>query len=215
MTEFQQPKPVQTKSAREERIARELGERPKEFATKILDFVDEHLPTINESAFIKQVVPLLERILVPANRKAYQRFVVDMMMPLKVVDDHDRTKVIHVVPALSRTPRTTIPQADGGLSVGDVIHNMNRYRDLHRIDLIDDTMRGFLQRITILPDVIDDILLPIHRILRTYGKELDVTANAQNPLGKDSLPPSADARGELVSTLSPPSSCFTDEEDED
>jgi hypothetical protein len=215
MTEFPQPQKVQTKSARDERIARELGERPKEYASKILDFVDEHLPTINESAFIKQVVPLLEKILVPANRKAYQRFVVDLMMPLKVVDDHDKTKVVHVVPALSRTPRTTIPQADGGLSVGDVIHNMNRYRDLHRIDLIDDTMRGFLQRITILPDTIDDILLPIHRILQVYGRELDVTADAKNPLGKDALPPSADVRGELVSTLSPPSSCFTDEEDED
>jgi hypothetical protein len=213
--EFQQPKVPQTKSAREERIARELGERPKEYATKILAAVEEHLPTINESAFVKQVVPLLEKILVPANRKAYQRFVVDMMMPLKVVDDQDRTKVLHIVPALSRTPRTTVPQADGGLSVGDVIHNMNRYRDLHRIDLIDDTMRGFLQRITILPDTIDDILLPIHRILQVYGRELDVTADANNPLGKDSLPPSADVRGELVSTLSPPSSCFTDEEDED
>ena len=215
MTEFQQPQPVKTKSAREERIAREMGERPKEYATKILAAVDDNLPTINESAFVKQVLPLLEKILVPANRKAYQRFVVDMMMPLKVVDDQDRTKVLHLVPPLVKTPRTTIPQADGGLSVGDVIHNMNRYRDLNQLGLIDDTTRGYLQRITILPDTIEDILLPIHRILRAYGRELDVTADASNPLGKDSLPQSADKRAEVNSTLSPPSSCFTDEEDED
>ncbi|QBJ02595.1 hypothetical protein MZD04_gp066 [Pseudomonas phage Psa21] len=192
-----------------------MGERPKEYATKILNAVDQNLPTINESAFVHQVIPLLQKILVPANRKAYQRFVVDLMMPLKVVDDHDKTKVLHLVPPLTRTPRTTVPQADGGLSVGDVIHNMNRYRDLHRVDLIDDTMRGFLHQITILPDTIEDILLPIHRILQAYGKELDVTADASNPLGKDALPPSADKKGELVSTLSNPSSCFTDEEDED
>lgn len=213
--EYPQPTPVKTKSAREERLAREMGERPKKYASAILAAVDEHSPTINESAFVKQVVPLLEKILVPANRKAYQRYVVDLMMPLRVVDDHDRTKVLHVVPPIIRTPRTTVPQADGGLSVGDVIHNMNRYRDLHRVDLIDDTMRGFLQRITILPDMIDDILLPIHRILQVYGKELDVTADAKNPLGKDSLPLSADKRAEVSNTLSPPSSCFTDEEDED
>ncbi|MNT12669.1 hypothetical protein D3C72_1476060 [compost metagenome] len=92
---------------------------------------------------------------------------------------------------------------------------MNRYRDLNQLGLIDDTMRGYLQRITILPDTIEDILLPIHRILRAYGRELDVTADASNPLGKDSLPQSADKRAEVNSTLSPPSSCFTDEEDED
>jgi len=213
--EFPQPKPVQTQSAREERIAREMGERPKKYASEILAAVDSNLPTINESAFVKQVIPLLEKILVPENRKKYQRFVVDMMMPLKVVDDHDRNKVLHVVPPLIRTPRTTVPQMDGGLSVGDVIHNMNRYRDLNQLGLIDDTMRSYLQRITILPDTIDDILLPIHRILQGYGKELDVTANAANPLGKDSLPPSADKQKEAAQSLSAPSSCFTDEEDED
>lgn len=212
-----QPQRVNPKSARDARIAREMGDRPKEYATKILDFIDTNLPTINESAFVKQVVPLLEKILVPANRKAYQRYVVDLMMPLKVVDDQDRSKVLHVVPALVRTPRTTMPQADGGLSVGDVIHNMNRYRDLNQLGVIDDTMRDYLHRITILPDTIEDILLPIHRILQAYGRELDVTADAKNPLGKDTLPPSADQRKEvgLATALSPPSNCFTDEEDED
>lgn len=213
--DYPPPKRVDPKQSRKNSIERNLGDKPKEFASKILNAVDNNLPTINESAFVHQVVPLLERILVPENRKAYQRFVVDLMMPLKVVDDHDRTKTLHIVPAIIRTPRTTIPQLDGGLSVGDVIHNMNRYRDLHRIDLIDDTMRSFLQDITILPDTIDDILLPIHRILRVYGRELDVTANAQNPLGTNALPLSADKQKEAAVTLSAPSSCFTDEEDED
>lgn len=213
--EMPQPIVPNPKRAREERIAREMGERPKKYATEILAAVDSNLPTINESAFVHQVIPLLEKILVPASRVAYQRYVVDLMMPLKVVDDHDRTKVLHIVPALARTPRTTVPQMDGGLSVGDVIHNMNRYRDLNQLGLIDDTMRGYLHQITILPDTLEDIILPISRILRAYGREIDLTANAQNPLGKNALPPSADKQKEAAQNLSPPSSCFTDEEDED
>lgn len=207
------PKPIDAKTARERYVARELGERPKKYASEILAFVEAHTPSINESAFKVRVLPLLERILVPANRAAYQRIVVDLMMPLRVLDDNDRTKVLHTVPALARTPLTTIPQADGGLSVGDVIHNMNRYRDLQQTALIDETMRGFLENITILPDPVDDILIPINRILMAYGRRLDLTATAENPMGTDS-PTEAVTKVEGTLALSGTSDCFSEEEDE-
>lgn len=208
-----QPKPINAQTARERYVARELGERPRKYASEILAFVESHTPSISESAFKIRVLPLLERILVPANRAAYQQIVVDLMMPLRVLDDNDRTKVLHTVPALARTPLTTIPQADGGLSVGDVIHNMNRYRDLQQTALIDETMQSFLNNITILPDPVDDILIPINRILMAYGRRLDLTATAENPMGTDS-PTEAHTKVEGTLALSSTSDCFSEEEDD-
>lgn len=212
MTQILPSKPNPT-TARQQRYTEALEIQPKKFATEILAAVDANTPRINESAFKAQVIPILERILVPANRRAYQKFVVDLMMPLHVVADNDRELVIHTVPAIARTPRTTVPQLDGGLTVADVINNMSRYRDLQQTHVIDDTMRGFLNRITILPDMIEDILLPISRILRSYGTEIDVTANAENPLGTNSLPKALDKREE-VDSFNPPSDSFSEEEDD-
>lgn len=191
-----------------------LKEIPERVATDINAGIEKNLPTVTETIFRTRIAPILAKILLPSHRVAYQRIVVDLMMPLRVVDDQDRSKVLHVVPALARTPRTTIPQLDGGLSVADVIKNMERYKELNRLDIVDNTMKGFLERITVLPDTVQDILLPIHRILQEYGFALDVTATADNPDGAESLPQSADKRGEVRSELSQPSSCFTDEEDE-
>lgn len=209
MTQPTNPNPT---SARAERISDALDIQPRKYATAILSAVETSIPRINESAFKARVIPLLQRIMVPANRAAYQKIVIDLMMPLNVVSDQDRDLVLHTVPPIARTPRTTIPQADGGLTAADVIYNMNRYRDLQRNDLMDDTMRGFLRQITILPDLIDDILLPIDRILRSYGTSLDVTATAANPMGTQLLPISS-AIGEEVG-FNPPSDSFSDEEDD-
>lgn len=99
------------------------------------------------------------------------------------------------------------------MTAADVIYNMNRYRDLQRNDLIDDTMRRFLDQITILPDLIDDILLPIDRILRSYGHSLDVTATAENPLGTNALPKVTDQKG-VGTDLFQPSDSFSEEEDD-
>lgn len=192
-----------------------LNEMPTRIATDIHAGIEKNLPTVSESVFVQRIIPILEKIMVPAHRQAYQKVVVDLMMPLRVVDDKDRDKVLHVVPPIARTPRTTIPQLDGGLSVADVLKNMERYKELNRLDIVDDTMRGYLGRITILPDTVQDILLPIHRILQHYGRELDITATKDNPLGRDALPQSADKRGEVQPDLTQHSSCFTEEEDED
>lgn len=207
-----QLKRVDTLTARQRYIERELGERPRQYATAILEAVESNTPSISESAFVRSVVPLLERILVPANRMAYQRIVVDLMMPLRVMADDDRTKVLHVVPPLARTPLTTIPQQDGGLTVGDVIHNMNRYRDLQQSAMIDATMQGFLNDITILPDPVDDILIPINRILMAYGRRLDLTANKENPLGTGNT--DAVTKVEGTGSFSAASDSFSEEEDE-
>lgn len=192
-----------------------LEEEPKKFATAINNGIESRLPRVTESYFKARVIPILSKIMVPAHRAAYQKIVVDLMFPLYVIDDHDPDKVLHIIPPIAPTPRTTVPQVDAGLSVADVMHNMDRYRELNRLDIIDDTMRGFLGRITIMPSVVDDILLPIHRILQVYGAELDVTADAKNPLGRDALPQAADKREEAGNVLTLQSSSFTEEEDED
>lgn len=210
---FQQPQRPERKRSITMEMA--LNEEPKKFATAIHSGIEARLPRVTESVFKTRVIPILEKIMVPAHRAAYQKIVVDLMFPLYVIDDNDKDKILHIVPPIARTPLTTVPQVDGGLSVADVMYNMDRYRELNRLDIIDDTMRGYLDRITIMPNLVDDILLPIHRILQVYGRELDVTANAQNPLGRDALPQSADKRGEGQATLSFQSSSFTEEEDED
>lgn len=214
MTDQTFPQPQAPKRQRSITMEMALNEEPKKFATAIAEGIDARLPRVTESVFKARVIPILEKIMVPSHRAAYQRLVVDLMFPLFVTDDVDTNKVLHVVPPLARTPRTTVPQLDGGLSVGDVLYNMNRYRDLNRLDIIDDTMKGYLDRITLMPNLVDDILLPIHRILQVYGHSLDVTATAKDPLGRDALPQSADKREEGQNTLSFQSSSFTEEEDE-
>lgn len=210
----QQLERVDPTSHRSARWKEVLDTQPRKMATTIQNGIAGCYPKVTESVFKKHVIPILCRILVPENKAAYKKLVVDLMMPLNVVSDSDPTVVLHTVPPIARTPLTTIPQLEGGLTVSDVLNNINRFRDLQRMDLHDGAMQGFLDRITILPDPIEDILLPIHRILRSYGHELDVTATAENPLGTASLPKSVEQRNEAA-TLSPPSDSFTEEEDED
>lgn len=93
-----QPQKVDPTSAKSARYREALEIQPKKFATEILSAVQVATPRINESAFKALVIPLLERILVPANRQAYKKIVVDLMMPLHVVSDTDRDLLLHTVP---------------------------------------------------------------------------------------------------------------------
>jgi hypothetical protein len=208
-------KPVEPGSEREAYVQRVLGDEPMQHASKILAEVDNKSAIVTQSAFRHQVIPLLEKLFVTEARIKYLQVSKDIQLPLRVVADDDHTRVIHVVPPLFCNPMTTIPQPGKGLTVGEALSNLNRFRDLNRVDLVDSHTKFYLEKVTILPNLVKDILIPIDLILQEYGTSIDISATNANPEGRDALPQITAKADEVAPTISTQATCFSEEEDED
>lgn len=206
--------PIVPGSEREAYINRVLGSEPLVFANAILEEVASKSAIVTESVFKQHIIPLLEKLFVTQARVAYLKVSRDIQLPLRVVSDSDHTVVLHTVPPLFCNPMTTIPVPGKGLTVGEALSNLKRYYDLNQVALADKTTKFYLDKITILPNLVKDILLPIDLILGHYGTSIDLSATNANPAGRDALPQSNDKTSEVATPAFEPSDSFTEEEDE-
>lgn len=149
-----------------------LGNAPE----TILAGSDKLTPTISESLFLAEVLPLLESPFGTEMLHRYSRYVGELTQPLKVLEDNHPENVLFTVPALVQSPVVTIATA-GGMTAENFMQSLSREAELGGRN-IHEKIHQYMMRMTKTPDYRKAVLEPIQAILARYGKKL---ITAQGP----------------------------------
>lgn len=133
---------------------------------------DNYIPRVTEYQFQQDVVYLLTNPFDKANLARYQQYVMELSRPLNVVDTNDQDKVLFQVPALMMTPATTIPTGDG-MTADNFFNSLKRDKELNNPH-VNDRIAAFMQRITVVPNVKETVIIPLRAILNRYGLDFNV-----------------------------------------
>lgn len=157
--------------------------------TAILEATDAATPVINESRFLAQVLPLLERPFYHQSMVAYTRFVHELTNALRVVSDSDPQKVLFEVPPFIQTTGVTLPAKGAPTSdttLGNIYREGDRGADVNRM------IANFMRSVTAKPDLQKTLLDPLKAILARYGRVMDMS-DEKNQIETQAAPAGANA----------------------
>lgn len=168
----------------------------------ILDY-DAFIPSIAESQFRQFVLPLLKDPYNRDNLREYVKIAQELTRPVRVHADGNLKDVLFQIPALTPPPRTGVA-AKGGLMAGEFLNSLKRDFELGGRGT-PERVTAFMKKITLFPDIVQEVLIPLRAILKRYDEDFIVPEFR----GED-----GQAQAELVKTETPAAqSSFTDEYD--
>lgn len=138
----------------------------------ILEATEAEIPRINESRFINEVLPLLERPFYHASLTRYVGYVGELTNELRVVSDEDHSKLLFTVPALIQTTGVTLP-APGVPTTDTTLRNI--YTQADRGVDINPMIHNFMSKVAARPDMSTKLLDPLKEILARYGRTIDIS----------------------------------------
>jgi len=133
---------------------------------------DNYIPRVTEYQFQQDVVFLLTNPFDRDNLNRYRQYVMELSRPLNVVDTHDQEKILFQVPPLMMSPITTIPTGEG-MSADNFFSSLKRDIELNNPH-INDRIAAFMQRITVVPNVKETVIIPLRAILNRYGLDFNI-----------------------------------------
>lgn len=145
-----------------------LGNAPE----TILDAVEGYQPRISAQQFETEVVDILTNPFGSEALMAYLPYVGELTQPLHVVKNDDPSIILHTVPALVQTTRSSIPMQDG-MNADTFYRSLTRDQDLGGRN-VHRKVATWLRQITETGDYRQQVLLPLRRVLQAYGRDFSV-----------------------------------------
>ncbi len=137
---------------------------------RIIDSANSELPVISEYQFKRDILDLLEYPFGEEFVRQYEPYVGDLTKPLQVVEDTNRDNILFSIPAIYQSPKPSAA-TNGGYDIGQVINSFKRERELG-VKGVDSKIKSAIEQIVVLPDIEQEVLLPIARILKRYDRKL-------------------------------------------
>lgn len=130
------------------------------------------MPIVEESVFISQIIPLLQRPWLESNLTKYKRYVVELTMPLRVAGVRNgETVILFTVPPM-HAPVDTTSASIHGITVNHLIEHASIMRHRGTNEPVDRYVADYLHQISQQVPIEQKLLVPIGAILGLYGKTL-------------------------------------------